>query len=110
MKPPSKGRLLYWGAVDMNVLLMGNITVQIEPCRPSKGFSFRPLMEHLFLEMFKPVVRYILGPMAVVWLDLEAEQEAQTLETRSGTLTKAAALKWGLRSPGRAVPIFLLHI
>lgn len=25
-------------------------------------------MEHLFLELFKPVVQYVLGPMAVVWL------------------------------------------
>ncbi len=25
-------------------------------------------MEHLFLELFKPVAQYILGPMAVAWL------------------------------------------
>jgi hypothetical protein len=25
-------------------------------------------MEHLFLEMFKPVVQYVIGPLAVAWL------------------------------------------
>jgi hypothetical protein len=29
---------------------------------------FRTFMGHLFLELFKPVVQYVLGPMAVAWL------------------------------------------
>jgi hypothetical protein len=31
--------------------------------RPGQGF-FRIFIEHLFLELFKPVVRAVLGPMS----------------------------------------------
>jgi hypothetical protein len=32
-------------------------------------------MENLFLELFKPVVQYILDPMAVAWLTSELNKK-----------------------------------